>query len=104
MIENKAIESENKLSTKNISNSNTTQNEYRIFNQMVSIFYNEELEDLEEEETELKTQGSVKLEPSIYYDKFTGEMKLEFKIGKTKMYKIKNLSEFYTRNVKQREL
>lgn len=97
MIENKAIESENKLSTKNISNSNTTQNEYRIFNQMVSIFYNEELEDLEEEETELKTQGSVKLEPSIYYDKFTGEMKLEFKIGKTKMYKIKNLSEFYTR-------
>lgn len=99
MIENKTIESENKLSTKNISNPNTTQNEYRIFNQMVSIFYNEELEDVEEEETELKTQGSVKLEPSIYYDKFTGEMKVEFKIGKTKMYKIKNLSEFYTRTL-----
>ena len=96
-MENNILEKRNQIVHKNTINSNITQNEYKIFNQMVNIFYNEELEDIESEQLEIKHQGTIKLEPSIYYDKFTGEMKLEFKIGKTKMYKIKNLSEFYTR-------
>ena len=29
--------------------------------------------------------------------KFTGDIKVEFKIGNKKMYKIKNLADFYTR-------
>ena len=70
---------------------------YRGFKQIVNIFYNEEIEGIEEEETELKEQGTIKLEPEIFYDKFTGDMKVEFKIGNKKMYKIKILSEFYTR-------
>ena len=70
---------------------------YRGFKQIVNIFYNEEIEGIEEEETELKEQGTIKLEPEIFYDKFTGDMKVEFKIGNKKMYKIKSLSEFYTR-------
>ena len=70
---------------------------YRGFKQIVNIFYNEEIEGIEEEEIELKGQGTIKLEPEIFYDKFTGDMKIEFKIGNKRMYKIKNLSEFYKR-------
>ena len=71
---------------------------YRGFKQIVNIFYNEELEGMhDEEEITLKNKGSIRLEPKIIYDKFSGEIKIEFKIGSTKMYKIKNLSEFYTR-------
>ena len=50
-IGNEILENGNEILYKNTVNANTTQNEYRIFNQMVSIFYNEELEDVEEEET-----------------------------------------------------
>ena len=71
---------------------------YRGFKQIVNIFYNEELEGMhDEEEITLKNKGSIRLEPKIIYDKFSGEIKIEFKIGSTKMYKIKNLSGFYTR-------
>ncbi len=71
-------------------------NKYRNFIQMVNTFYNEEIQGIENEETKLKDHGTIKLEPQLYYDKFSGEMKVEFKIGNTKMYTIKNLSEFYT--------
>ncbi len=78
-------------------NTPSSYDKYRGFKQIVNIFYNEEIESIEEEETELKEQGTIKLEPEIFYDKFTGDMKVEFKIGNKKMYKIKSLSEFYTR-------
>ena len=71
---------------------------YRNFRQIVNIFYNEELEDVNDsEEIELKNKGTIKIEPKIIYDKFSSDMKVEFKIGNKKMYKIKDLSEFYTR-------
>ena len=74
------------------------ENQYRSFKQIVNTFYNEEIEEIgEEEEIELKNKGTIKIEPKIIYDKFLGDMKVEFKIGDKKMYKIKNLSEFYTR-------
>ena len=86
---------ENKLS--DTIQSTSSYDKYRGFKQIVNIFYNEEIEGIEEEETELKEQGTIKLEPEIFYDKFTGDMKVEFKIGNKKMYKIKSLSDFYTR-------
>lgn len=79
---------------------NTTNkaNQYRNFKQIVNTFYNEEIEEIEkEEEIALKNEGTIKLEPKIIYDKFSGDMKVEFKIGNKKMYKLKDLSEFYTR-------
>lgn len=73
-------------------------NPYRNFRQIVTTFYNEEIEEINHnEEMILKNKGTIKLEPKIIYDKFLGDMKVEFKIGNQKMYKIKNLSEFYTR-------
>lgn len=72
---------------------------YRSFKQIVNTFYQEEIEqmDYDEEEGALKNKGTIRLEPKIIYDKFSGDMKVEFKIGNKKMYKLKDLSEFYTR-------
>ena len=76
--------------------------EYRNFNQIVNIFYNEEVDEIEDEEDiKLKNKGTIKIEPKISYDKFSGDMKVEFKIGNKKMYKIKDLSEFYTRMIEK---
>ncbi len=74
--------------------------EFRNFKQIVNTFYQEEMEDISESEDEIKKNGDVQLEPIIYYDKFLNDMKVEFRIGTSKrMYKIKNLSEFYTRMI-----
>ena len=69
---------------------------YRNFKQIVNIFYNEEIDGINIEE-KIKKPGTIKIEPKVFYDKFSGDMKIEFKIGNKKMYKIKNLAEFYTR-------
>lgn len=70
---------------------------YRNFRQIVNTFYNEEVKEIEEKENNLKNKGEIKIEPTIFYDKLSGDIKIEFKIGNKKMYKIKNLAEFYTR-------
>ncbi len=78
-----------------MSESRTTN---RNFKQIVNTFYNEEINQIDQEESSnQKKEGNIKIEPKILYDKFLGNMKVEFKIGNEKMYKIKNLSEFYTR-------
>lgn len=75
--------------------------EYKNFKQIVNIFYNEEVERMDTESEQLKKPGTIRIEPKIFYDKFSGDMKIEFKIGNKKMYKIKNLAEFYTRMMNQ---
>lgn len=75
---------------------------YRSFRQIVNTFYNDEIENLNViEEKETNIEGTIKIVPHIIYDKLTGDIKAEFKIGKTKMYKIKELSEFYDRMMKK---
>ena len=69
----------------------------KSFNKIVNILYNEEIENINGEELNNLKQGTVKIQPRILYDKFSGNMKMEFKIGKNRMYKIKNLSEFYSK-------
>ena len=73
--------------------------EYRSFKQMVKTFYSEAVEDIEDISETNKKRGTIKIEAQIYYDKFAGDMKVEFKIGNKKMYKIKNLAEFYARMI-----
>ena len=75
----------------------TGNNTFRNFKQIVNSFYQEEIEGISDEEDEIKQNGTIKIEPIIYYEKFTGDIKVEFKIGNKKMYKIKNLADFYTR-------
>lgn len=68
----------------------------RAFKQIITIFYNEEIEAIDANPTILKEKEKIQLEPKIIYDKLTNTMKIEFKIGNKKMYKIKDLSQFYT--------
>lgn len=82
--------------------------ENKSFKKIVNILYNEEIENINSEEINENIVGTINIEPTILYDKFTGNMKIEFKIGKNKMYKIKNLVEFYTamankENIKYKE-
>lgn len=77
----------------------TEKEEYKNFKQIVHIFYNEEIEKIKPCKENTKKPGDIKIQPQIFYDKFLGDMKIEFKIGNKKMYKIKNLSEFYTRMI-----
>ncbi len=90
---------ENQQNFKNIDKKKKgKESNYRNFRQIVNTFYNEEIEEINyDEEITLKNKGTIKIEPKIVYDKFSGDMKVEFKIGVNKMYKIKDLSEFYTR-------
>ena len=69
----------------------------KIFSKIVTILYNEEIDNIEADESQYQTGSKINIEPQILYDKFSGNMKVEFKIGKAKMYKIKNLAEFYTK-------
>ena len=71
---------------------------YRSFRQIVNNFYNEEVETIDDDkEVIVKSKGIINIEPKIIYDKFTNDMKIEFKIGDKRLYKLKSLSEFYDR-------
>ena len=61
------------------------------FRQLLNVFY-EEQEDIKEK---IGTKNSVKIEPKIIMDRFQNKIKLEFKIGQTQMYKLKNLPQFF---------
>ena len=73
---------------------------YNRFNEIVKTIYNEELEQIDYDSMiEIKIKKLIKLQPEIIYDRFSKEIKIEFKIGNNKMFRIKNLSEFYNRMV-----
>lgn len=88
-----------KLSKNTVSFQSVDQEDskYRNFKQIVNSFYHEEIEGIDENNDPivLKNKGTIRIEPRILYDKFSGEMKLEFKMGNKRMYKIKNLVDFY---------
>ena len=71
-------------------------NKYKLFSQIVKEFYNEELEKIDSNiDSKINNKGTIKLVPKLTYDKYSREMKIEFKIGNKKLYKIRTLSEFY---------
>ena len=73
-------------------------NKFINFRKIVTELYNEELQEINTEELEkLPENKKIKLEPKIIYDRFDTKLKLELKIGNNRMYKIKDLPEFYTR-------
>ena len=90
-------ENEEKNKNNSLLNIKTGNEKFNSFKQIVNSFYQEEVEGISDEEDEIKQKGTIKIEPVIYYEKFSGDIKVEFKIGNRKMYKIKNLAEFYTR-------
>ncbi len=70
---------------------------YRSFKQIVNEFYAEEMQEIEEEKEQESNIEKVKLEPKMIYDRYSNNLRVEFKIGNQRMYKLKNLTEFYDR-------
>lgn len=71
-----------------------TKMDHRGFKQMITAFYNTEVETIDEEEEVIKERKNIKIVPSIIFDSYYKEMKVEFKLGIDKFYKIKSLSDF----------
>ena len=67
---------------------------YRSFTQIVNELYEEEMHEAEEKKAE-ESNGKIKIEPRLIYDKYYSLLKMDFKIGDKRMYKIKNLVEFF---------
>ena len=75
-----------------------TINKFASFRKIVTELYNEELQEINAEELEqLPENKKIKIEPRLIFDRFDSKLKLEIKIGNTRMYKIKDLPAFYTR-------
>ena len=73
-------------------------NKYKSFKQIVNLFYNEAIEDLEENtHKNTKPIKPIKIEPKVIFDNIDGNIKLEIFIGNETVYRIKKLSEFYDR-------
>ena len=70
--------------------------DHRGFKQLIKAFYNTEVDTSEEKEKTVKDNKNVKIIPSIIFDSYYKEIKVEFKLGTDKFYKIKSLSDFYT--------
>ncbi len=72
---------------------------YRTFNQIINELYEEEMQEAEETQIEKDSENKIKIEPKLIFDKYYNNLRLEFKIGNQRMYKIKNLTEFYERMI-----
>ena len=73
-----------------------TKMDHRGFKQMITAFYNNEVETIDDKEEVIKECKNIHIIPSIIFDSYYKEMKVEFKLGIDKFYKIKSLSDFYT--------
>ena len=81
--------------------SRNTANKFATFRKIVTDLYNEEMQEINTEELEqLPEDKKIKIEPRIIFDRYDSKLKLELKIGNSRMYKIKDLSEFYTRMIR----
>lgn len=87
---------QNEMVVNNQKNANGY-HKYKNFKNMISTFYNDELEEINKEQNNYLKNNKVKIEARLEYDKFSYGMKLDFKIGTTRMYKLKDLTDFYTK-------
>lgn len=79
----------------------TINSKYRSFKQIVNEFYTEEMQEIEASEKNEEKHEKIKIEPKLIYDKHTNNLRIEFKIGNERMYKLKSLTEFYERMIKE---
>ncbi len=74
---------------------------YMNFQKIVTTLYNEELQEINVGKTGILSKDKkIRIEPKIILDRFENKLKLEVKIGNTRMYKVKDLTDFYTRMTK----
>lgn len=68
---------------------------HRVFKQLLNTFTEQQNTEIQTNEEECAK--NVQIIPKIFYNEFTKQLKVEFKIGDKQFYKIKNLPEFYER-------
>ena len=94
---------ENEYRQKKYNQPTKNEAKYKSFRQIVTNFYNEEIESIEvDEDNTIKNKGTIIIEPKIIYDRFSNDIKMEFKIGNKRLYKLKDLSEFYDRMINKK--
>ena len=77
---------------------------YPEFKQLMDSFYKDELQQIELSNIKRNEfQGKVKIKPTIIYEKKSKEIRLEFSIGIDQMYKLKNITEFYDKFIKNED-
>jgi len=84
----------------NVIKSKETGLKYRSFMQVVNGLYEEQMQELEkqsENKSNYQEKDKISIEPKFIYDKYYNTLKVEFKIGKERLYKLKEISEFYKR-------
>ena len=74
---------------------------HRVFKQLLNTFIPITEVTKQENKTAEEYAQNVKIIPKIFYNEFTKQLKVEFKIGDKQLYKLKNLPEFYERMLKQ---
>ena len=70
---------------------------HRVFKQLLNTFAKLPKSETKIEENKEEYAQNVQIVPKIFYNEFTKQLKVEFKIGDKQLYKIKNLPEFYER-------
>lgn len=70
----------------------------KVLKQLVNTFLSVESKQIQNVKN---LNNNVQIEPTLFYDKFHETLKIEFKIGNSQMYKLKNLVEFYDRMTTQ---
>ena len=81
-----------------------TKNNYRIFKQLVNQFYYE-IEEINDQSEKEKTigEGDIRIVPKLIYSEQNKNLKLEIRIGRKNLYKIKSLPDFFDRMIKEEE-
>ncbi len=87
------INSEGLINKEGSKKENKKTEKYRIYRQMINSFYEEERK---EENRNSILIDKVKIVPKLIYKSDLKTFRLEIKIGNKQMYKIKDLTEFYT--------
>lgn len=72
-----------------------TTSQYLNFKKLVNAFYDDTVDEIETED--IIAEENIRIEPKLIYDKYNDNLKVEFKIGNKKMYKLKALTSFYER-------
>ena len=102
-VQENEYKQKSKLNTKEYNQPTKNEAKYKSFRQIVTNFYNEEIESIEvDEDNTIKNKGTIIIEPKIIYDRFSNDIKMEFKIGNKRLYKLKDLSEFYDRMINKK--
>lgn len=69
-------------------------NNYKLFKQLVNTFYNDSIIQKDKELKKSKNKN-IRIVPKLLIDKYNSNLKLEFQIGEQQLYKLKSLPEFY---------